>query len=165
MKQDQRCYRLYKTYCTSGRTTRDYTYLGHPRTKQDQRCYRLYKTYCTSGRTTRNYTYLGHPRTKQDQRHCRVKETYCTSGRTDRDYPFRGIPGRNKTRDVTDCTRRIVHLAEQPGTTHLGSEYLQCYAFWWKSFHTAKKKTKRLKGFKFRTFIGRSQVTSWQWRG
>ena len=30
---------------------------------------------------------------------------------------------------------------------------------------SAKKKTKRLKGFKFRTFMGRFQTTSWQWRG
>ena len=30
---------------------------------------------------------------------------------------------------------------------------------------SAKKETKRLKGFKFRTFTGRFQMTSWQWRG
>ena len=28
-----------------------------------------------------------------------------------------------------------------------------------------KKKTERLKGFKFRTFMGRFQMTSWQRRG
>ena len=30
------------------------------------------------------------------------------------------------------------------------------------SYATAKKKTKRLKGFKFRAVIGRFKVTSWQ---
>ena len=44
----------------------------------------------------------------------------------------------------------------------------QCYAFLWKSFlkplREEKRKKERLKDFKFRAFIGRFQVTSWQWR-
>ena len=41
--------------------------------------------------------------------------------------------------------------------------YFQCHAFWSKSFHMPvrkKKKTKRLKGYKFGTFIGHFQ--KWQ---
>ena len=33
------------------------------------------------------------------------------------------------------------------------------------SHTSAKKKAKRLKGFKFGAFIGRFQAASWQWRG
>ena len=45
--------------------------------------------------------------------------------------------------------------------------YFQCCAFWWKSFHmpVQKKKTETLNGFKFYTFVGCFQVTSWQSRG
>ena len=44
--------------------------------------------------------------------------------------------------------------------------YFQCYMFWWKSFHMImwKIKPETVQGFKFYTFIGRFQVTSWQWR-
>ena len=46
------------------------------------------------------------------------------------------------------------------------NSYFQCFAFSWLSFHMpVQKKKKRLKGLKFRTIIGRFQVTSWQWRG
>ena len=43
----------------------------------------------------------------------------------------------------------------------------QCYVIWWQPFHTPvrKRRPKGLKGFKFITFIGRFQVTSWQLRG
>ena len=45
--------------------------------------------------------------------------------------------------------------------------YFQCYAFWGNPFRSLckRKKAKRLKGFKFGTFIGRFQVTSWQCEG
>ena len=33
------------------------------------------------------------------------------------------------------------------------------------SYARAKNKTKKLKGFQFRTFIGHFQGTTWQWRG
>ena len=38
--------------------------------------------------------------------------------------------------------------------------------FLWKFWHkSVRKSTKRLKSFKFRTCIGRFQLTWWQWRG
>ena len=45
--------------------------------------------------------------------------------------------------------------------------YFQCYAFWWTLFHipVRKKKKEKLKSFKFCTFNGHFQMTSWQWRG
>ena len=45
--------------------------------------------------------------------------------------------------------------------------YFLCYAFWWKSFHMPmpKRRQKRLKGFKFHTFMGRFEMISWLWRG
>ena len=33
------------------------------------------------------------------------------------------------------------------------------------SYTSVKKKTKRLNGFRFHTFIGHSEATSWQWKG
>ena len=39
--------------------------------------------------------------------------------------------------------------------------YFQCYAFWLRSFHMPVWKRKRLKGFKFHTFMGYFQI--WQW--
>ena len=46
--------------------------------------------------------------------------------------------------------------------------YIQCYAFWWKSFHMPAQKRKQKaknKNFKFRILIGHFQATSWQWKG
>ena len=45
--------------------------------------------------------------------------------------------------------------------------YFQFCAFWGRSFYMPvwKKKTKRLKSFKFHTFMGWFQMKSWQWRG
>ena len=44
-------------------------------------------------------------------------------------------------------TFNIMHFDENPFKRH------------------CEKKTKSFKGFKFRCFIGRFQMTSWQWRG
>ena len=47
------------------------------------------------------------------------------------------------------------------------NNYFQCYAFWWKPFpmQVWKGRQKGFKGLKCHTFMGRFQMTSWQWRG
>ena len=53
------------------------------------------------------------------------------------------------------CTDALVKSIFSGPTTHLLSILMKLL-----SHVSAKKKTKRLKGFKFRTFIGRFQVTT-----
>ena len=69
----------------------------------------------------------------------------------------------NKISGLEDAWICLENSTFSSPITHLLS--VRCVLMKILSKASAKKKTERLKGFKFCTFIGRFQVTSWQWRG